>query len=784
MIPQLQRISLPERRVAWIGAFLVFVTCAIYWQVHRHDFVNLDDPDYVTENLQVQSGLTRASVQWAFTHSHASNWQPVTFLSHMLDCQLFGLRPAGHHLVNVLFHAVNTLLLFLLLVRLTRSVGASATVAALFALHPLHVESVAWISERKDVLSTCFGLLVLWCYVNYVQASNASQSRAGVWYVGALFLFGLGLMSKPMLVTWPFVLLLLDYWPLGRIAKFVPGTNAEAPMKPRTLRRLIGEKIPFFALAAGSGIVTLLLQQDDGAVVSDAHLPLSIRLAHVPVSYVIYLAKTFWPVNLASFYPYVVRDWTSLETWGAIVLLTGITVGVLLSFRRHPYLAGGWAWFLGTLFPVIGMVQAGRQDVADRYTYIPHIGLFIALVWLARQLLAERKVSWLPQCGLAVLVIAVCGGLTYRQIPHWKNTRAMAEQAIRATTGNYQAHAQLAAVLIKDREYDAALQQCRLALLYQPTFPETHDIMGLIFTRQGNFEEAIRSYNTAIHHYPRLPRPHEGLAEVYLLQGRFAEAEKEARAALTLAPARFESLAILAWTLQSQNRFDEALELYQQASRLKPGSFAAHRGLGSIHALKGEVAEALREFAAAERLQPTNADVQNSLGMLKLQQGEVMAASNHFSQATTFQPTNALANFQLGNLLGAAQQPIAASHYYRRSLAADPNQPELLNNFAWLLATSWDENTRSGTEAVKLAERACEITQHKVALLLGTLAAAYAESGRFADAVQTAGKAIEIAKAQGLADLAARNEELQARYQKSLPFHEARGPLPVTTESP
>lgn len=740
----------------WLGLLLVLVTLAVYWPAHRHEFINYDDPDYVTSNPRTQAGLAGESITWAFTQKHSSNWHPLTWMSHMLDCQLFGLKPAGHHLVNVAFHAANVLLLFQLLRRLTGAGWRSAIVAALFALHPLHVESVAWVAERKDVLSTFFFLLTLLAYARYAVPS----SKPKVWYAVALVFFALGLLSKPMLVTLPCVLLLLDFWPLGRIR------NAAA------MRGLVVEKIPFLLLSLAVCAITMIVQRDSGATVPLSELSVGARLAQMPVAYLRYLGKTFWPDDLAVFYPYVAFSWESPVVWGAAAGLMAVTVLVVRQLRSRPFLLAGWCWFLGTLVPVIGLVQVGRQGIADRYTYIPHIGLFVAIVWLVSEMLERRKVPRSIQSAGAVLMLGACGLLTSRQLAHWKNTGTLARQTIWATKDNYTAHTQLAGVLVEQGNLAEALSECREALRIRPNYAEAHNTLAAIAVRQGRSEEALASFHDAVRTDPRFPDPHLGLANLFLKLGRFGEAEQESREALRLEPLQFQAMFTLAQALHNQRRLDEALAAYQQLDGLRPGLFSSHYGLGSIYVLKGQEAEALREFEVARSIQPTNTAVHNSLGLLLLDAGRVMDASNHFSLAATLEPANAIANAQLGALLAAARQDGKAAACYQAALRAGLTEAETLNNFAWLRATSWDELVRNGGEAVKLAERACELTQHRAPLFIGTLAAAYAEVGRFDDAAAAAARARELARELKQDAIAARNEELLQLYRARKSFHE------------
>ena len=386
-----------RRRNILTGLLLTAVTLSLYAPVRHFDFINFDDPAYVLNNPQVQAGITSSSIRWAFTQGHSSNWHPLTWISHMLDWQLFGRHAGGHHATNVLLHTGNTLLLFGLLIRLTGKAGRSAVVAGLFALHPLHVESVAWIAERKDVLSTFFGLWTLWAYARYADRPSAAR------YLAALGLFALGLMSKPMLVTWPFVLLLLDYWPLKRVDS-VPW------------RTLLREKVPFLVLALASAVVTFLVQREGGAVAAISRISAGMRLQTALVAYVAYIGKLVWPTRLAVLYP-LAHSLPIAQVAGAVAVLAIITYAAWRGARRFPYLATGWLWYLGTLVPVIGLVQVGTQRMADRYTYIPYIGLFVFGVWGVADWAEQRKIPRGAMAGAAVTILSLLTALTARHLP-------------------------------------------------------------------------------------------------------------------------------------------------------------------------------------------------------------------------------------------------------------------------------------------------------------------------------------------------------------------------------
>jgi len=414
--------------------FLTITTIIVYWQVRTYDFINCDDNLYVIENPSVFSGLTFKNVIWAFTDAHAGNWHPVTWLSHMLDCQVFGLNPGRHHLTNLFFHIANTLLLFLILRMMTGALWQSGFVAALFALHPLHVESVAWIAERKDVLSTFFWMLTMYSYVRYVRAPGLER------YWPVLLFFILGLMAKPMLVTLPFVLLLLDYWPLGRFNAGASHKNTSA------VAGLIREKIPLFVFVAASCSITFFVQKSSGAVRSLEDFSFTVRLANALVSYGGYLAKMVWPHSLAIFYPHPGMP-SALKIAGACLMLIGISYVAVKTASKHPYMIVGWLWYVGTLVPVIGLVQVGPQAMADRYTYIPLIGIFIMIAWGIPEAVASwrQKRVCLPVLGIGAVILL--SALTWGQAAYWKNSHTLFKHAISVTEKNYTIHYNLGIAL-------------------------------------------------------------------------------------------------------------------------------------------------------------------------------------------------------------------------------------------------------------------------------------------------------------------------------------------------
>ncbi|MDD2903409.1 MAG: tetratricopeptide repeat protein [Syntrophales bacterium] len=496
---------------------------AVYSQVSHHDFLTFDDDMYVTHNPRVRAGLTWPGVKWAFTAVHSSNWHPLTWLSHMLDCQIFGMQPGGHHLTNLAWHLANTILLFLFLARVTGALRPSALVAALFALHPLHVESVAWVSERKDLLSTFFWLAALWAYAGYAAAPSIRR------YLAVVLAFILGLLAKPMVVTLPFVLLLLDYWPLGRVpggpgpAPGFAGTGEPRPRPaPRGYWYLLQEKIPLFALTIISCLITLAAQKGSGAMMPMAIRPLVPRIANALVAYVEYLVKLFWPFPMIFFYPLAPVPWW--EAAGAGLVLLVLTIFLLYGSRRHPYLAVGWLWYLGTLVPVIGLVQVGGQAMADRYTYVPFIGLFIIAAWgIAEATAGWRRRTIVLSTSAAALLLA-CLLASWGQAGYWRNSQTLFTRAIEINPNNYMAFHHLGMDLVNRGKLDQAIAMYKKTLALAPKYPPAYNNLAIAYARQGKFKEAIPLFKEAIKLTPGNVSFYRNLALAYEQEGKKAEA--------------------------------------------------------------------------------------------------------------------------------------------------------------------------------------------------------------------------------------------------------------------
>lgn len=763
--PEARTNEAMSRGTGWlIGLALGLITLALYSPAIRHDFIAYDDQQYVTENSHVQAGLTARGMVWAFG-KHAGNWHPLTWLSHMVDCQLYGLKPAGHHLTNVLFHAANTVLLFWVLRLMTGAPRRSAVVAALFGWHPLHVESVAWVAERKDVLSAFFFMLTLWAYARYAQVQSPKSKvqspeapggathhasifhpLSSLFYLLSLFLFALGLMSKPMLVTLPCVLLLLDYWPLRRLS-FSPLHRSTA-----LLVRLAVEKIPFFALTAVDCVLTASAQQ--AAMVSTTGLTISQRLAHALLAYVHYLTTLFVPRKMAVYYPYD-QSPSSPEILlaGIVLALTTVLLLRLAAGRRYP--AVGWLWFLGMLVPVIGLVQVGDQAWADRYTYLPSVGLFIVVVWgaaeLAGKVPAGRSVlRWLT---VAVGVALLFG--TSAQLRHWKDTRTLFEHAARVTRNNPLATTLLGTLLAQEGKLDQAIEYYRTALRYVPGFPEGHFYLGHAFDQQGKLDDAIAEYRKALWFRPTQEQTHIFLGTALAKQNKQEEAANHYRTALKLNPDSAVAHNNLAKLFHTQGRLDEAIAQYSAALRCDPSLAQAHNNLGVLLLQKGRLAEGTAQLREALRLKPGDSESQFNLAQALVQQEQWTEAADLFAKTVTATTADPHVLCQYAVALARLQRTREAMSHYARALLLHQDLPDALDGLSWILATDARPEVRNGTEAVRMSERACELTGRKDPAKLKTLAAAYAEAGRFSEAIATAQAAHDLAaqaSRKGLAD--------------------------------
>jgi tetratricopeptide (TPR) repeat protein len=579
-----------------IATALAVASLAVYGQVISHQFINLDDDLYIRDNPMVSGGLTLKGMAWAFTTFHSAIWHPLTWLSHMVDSQLFGLNAGGHLFVNALIHVSNTLLLFVFLKRVTGVRWGSAIVAALFALHPLHVESVAWAAERKDTLSTFFGLLCLLAYARYAEKpSRKKYALVAAW-------LALGLMAKSMLVSWPFVLLLLDYWPLRRLEwrpadRFKRFANAWWP--------LIREKLPLFFLVAPSMVVTYIAQAHEGAVAGLVAAPFSWRLANSLVSYAKYLLLSFWPEGLAVYYPS--SDHTApVWQWAtALILLGAITAGALRNARERSYLIVGWLWFLGTLVPVIGLVQVGGQAMADRYTYIPSIGLFIALVFGLADLANAWHIGRVSIATTSAVTILLLASLTTLQISRWRDSETLFAYVLSVTSDNKVVQNNLGSALGQQGKHAEAIPHFAEALRINPDYLDALENMGMALWKQGKAAEAIGFYQRALRVKPDSAKAHWELGQVLADQGKNDDALQELLKAMELAPTDFDIRRDLGRILARQGKFSEATSQLNEVLRLNPDSAEAHNDLGVVLQMAGQPEGSLAHFSTALRLKPT-----------------------------------------------------------------------------------------------------------------------------------------------------------------------------------
>ena len=653
----------------WLGILLFASVVWTFLPAVHNDFVGFDDPLYVTGNFHVQQGLNWENLKWALSSGEAANWHPITWLSHILDYELFGLQAWGHHLTSLILHAISTVLLFLVLNRMSGMRWRSFMVALFFGLHPLRVESVAWAAERKDVLGTFFWMLTLWAYVNYVESKlrylnevgeigfrvKARKLHAQRFYALTLLFFTLGLMSKPMLVTLPFTLLLLDYWPLDRLTDDIP--KPEGAGRGNAFRTLLWEKLPFFLLAAVASVVTFVVQRSGGALVEGARLSHSI--ANALVAYCRYLGKLFWPVDLTVFYP-PVAAWPIGTVVAAAVILAGITLLAVVLVRHKPWLFVGWFWFLGTLMPVIGLVPAGEQSMADRYSYVPSIGILVMLIWsvcdLAKRWLCANagavssakplRTRFIFGAGLAATAV-LCAGLTRRQISYWKDTETLFRHAIEVTKNNYLAHNNVGTALDKKGRPAEAIQEFHQALRDKPNYPEAYNNLGVALGEEGQLQEALNQYMEAVRLKPGYADPHNNAGTILEKLGKMDEAITQYKAALRLRPDYADAHNNLGAALGRKGRLDEAITEFQQVLKLQPKSADAHNNLGVALEAKGSLDAAIGEFMEAIRLQPDYARAHFNLGGALTQKGQFDAAIGEFQNALRLKPDYAAAQTNL-----------------------------------------------------------------------------------------------------------------------------------------
>jgi protein O-mannosyl-transferase len=697
--------------VVGISAILAAISWLVFGQTLGHQFTTYDDPQYVYQNVDVAAGLSPSGILWAFTHTIGGNWHPITTISHMLDCQLYGLNASGHHFTNVLLHTIAAVLLFHVLRQMTGSLWRSAFVAALFAVHPLHVESVAWISERKDVLSAVFFMLTLGAYTRYVRAPAAKS------YLLVLLLFALGLMTKPMLVTIPFVLLLLDYWPLGRCSHGAVspcrGHHRErldiarrlqrAPQS--TLKHLVVEKIPFFVLSGLLSVATLIAQLHRTGII--AQLPFGWRLNNAAVSYLTYIWQMFWPVRLAAFYPHPNDQVPAWQVLLAVAFLVAVTLLAVYWRKDYPYIFTGWFWYVGMLVPVIGLVQAGEQARADRYTYLPQIGLYVLILWGIKDLMAftmtgnfsSRPVATgLRPVPLKSLGISADG-------PHGRGYKIFCAATAAAIIISLSWRASVQASFWKDSE---ALWNHTLAVTGDND--AAHNNLGSLCLQRGELDSAL-------------------------------------------------------------SHFETALKIRFRTAYYNFGSALIENSLASVLVHRGRIDEAISHYDKAIDMRPDYGDPYLNLGNLLFQQGRVGDAMAHWEKALETQPRDAAFHALLGDAFLRAGSHKVAIAEYERAARISAQDPLSRNNLAWLLATSSSASIRDGNRAMELAKEAVRLSRGKDPNYLRTLAAAFAEAGHFVEAKETARQALQAAELRGNSSLVNALRDEMALYELDMPYH-------------
>ncbi|MBP7864705.1 MAG: tetratricopeptide repeat protein [Acidobacteria bacterium] len=660
-------------RAAWPVFLVVLAVALVYAPVARHDFITFDDPAYLTENDHVRGGLTLENIRWAFTAGHAALWHPLTWLSHMLDCELFGMNPGAHHLVSVGFHAANTLLLFLFLYLATRRRWPSILCAALFALHPLRVESVAWAAERKDVLSAFFLLLTLLAWLAYV--------RRPAWprHLLALLFFAAGLLSKPMLVTVPFLLLVLDAWPLGRLTRR-PREGEEAGAPPawdfRPVPRLLLEKLPFFALSAL--LVGFTLYTARQAMPVEGILSLPVRFANAVASFWIYLRQTVWPGGLSLLYPFTPpgTPWATLA--GAAAILA-VTAALVLLARRHPAPLAGWLWYAGTLVPVIGLIQVGTQSRADRFTYIPHMGLFIAVVWLGALLVERVPALRFPAAVLAAVAVAGLGTLSLVQVRYWKDSETLYRRSLEAAPGSHLLNVNLGNVYLEQERFAEAFDQYAQALRVNPRNAYALANLGRLRLREGKPAEALPWLDQALAEDPGLPIANSQKGVALCLLGDLRGAAVFLGKALRSQPRDPDTLCNLAAVRARQGRGDEARDLYRRALDVDPDRAPAHASLGTLLLSAGDTPGGLAHLETAVRLEPRNADTRFALGQAFLLTGRLPEAAAELRAGLGLDPAEAKAWYNLGLILHAGGDAAGAAAALEAATRLDPGNAAAQN---------------------------------------------------------------------------------------------------------
>jgi len=732
--PESDHPGAPPRNLRRVAVALALATLALFSPSLTHDFLNFDDNLFVTENEIVRSGLSWPGIVWAFTVAPYSC--PLAWVSHMMDVTLFGLQPAGHHFTNILLHAANVAALFLLLQRMTGATGRSAVVAAMFGWHPLHVESVAWIAERRDVLSTLFLWLTLHAYLRHGEKPGWTRG------VPVFVFLLLGLLAKAMLVTAPCLLLLLDFWPLRRFDDALAHPRGAKRLEAVATRllQLALAKAHLFLLAAYFTLEGLYTAQYTGLLAGTEGLPLGFRVETALSGYATYLLKTVWPADLTVLY-LLPAGWEAWRVFGSVAVLTAVTWIVFREWRRHPFGFVGWFWFLGTLVPVIGLVQGGSQALADRYTYVPLVGAFIAVTWSADAWLKSRAGSGRIPTVVAAVVLAICAVLTTVQLRHWKNSAALFEHAIKVNPSNHIAHNHLGVALKVRGQPELAVPHFQAALRLVPEYADARFNLAGVLQSAGRHAEARPHFATAIAQQSNTNQVASAIAMF----------ESAARAS----PREIEPQLYLANALRAAGRTADAAAALRDAARHQPSPSAVLlTELGGLLAGMEHHAEALPLLEAAVQTTATHSDAHAWLAVSLAAAGRTNDALRAAREAVRLSTNSPLANTVLAEQLAAAGQPADAAAAVREALRAEPGDPELLARIALLLATAESPLLRDGNRATALAEAACRQTAWKRPACLFAMATALAASSRPADALQLGTRAVEIAGASGQPALA------------------------------
>jgi len=669
---------MPIHRVILIYAVLAVAVSAAYWRVFSNGFVNYDDPMYITDNKHIQQGFTWDGVVWAFKSGYAVNWHPVTWLSHMLDCQFFGLNPRGHHLTSLLLHIANTLLLFYVLRKMTGALWASAFAAAVFGLHPLHVQSVGWVSERKDVLSTLFWLLTLLSYIRYVQDRNFKR------YLITILLFAVGLMAKPMLVTLPIVMLLLDYWPLNRFTGSLAETGStSSPQAEKKYKKssaksavsavkspvwLIVEKIPLFVLSAVSCLITFFVQQQGGAVATFDKISPALRLCNIPLAYSAYIIKTIIPSGLMAYYPY--NPNASILLIAAAVLFLAV-VSIAVIFLRRPYLIVGWLFFIITLVPVIGIIQVGGQSMADRYMYIPMIGLLIMIAYGLKEIAERVPLSRFMLVPAAAVCLSAMSIATWINVGYWKNTFTLFAHAIEVMPANHVALLYLGNTLSEQKNDSGAIEYYKKSVEAAPGFAEARFNLALALFHDNKFDKALEQYNMVLNIKENYPRVHFYIANVLAKTGHTDSAAKHYSIAIENDPDDIEAYSNWAVMLAEKGQIEQAVEKYNKALAIKPDNADVHNNLGNALKNQGKLAQAAEHYQKALSLKPDFAQAQVSFADTLRMQGRFDDAIEHYKLALKADSNSSDACYGLGVVMSQTNHPDQAVDWYRKAIELD-----------------------------------------------------------------------------------------------------------------